>query len=79
MILPKLPHKNCRRILQAQALGIFLRMSVQRARVASALGKAIGQPDLKWVEFTDEQALQGMQQAGLPTEIANNYVEMGTA
>ena len=47
--------------------------------VASALGKAIGQPDLKWVEFTDEQALQGMQQAGLPTEIANNYVEMGTA
>jgi uncharacterized protein YbjT (DUF2867 family) len=47
--------------------------------VATALGKAIGQPDLKWVEFTDEQALQGMQQAGLPTEIANNYVEMGTA
>lgn len=47
--------------------------------VASVLGAAIGKPDLKWVDFTDEQALQGMLQAGLPPEIARNYVEMGAA
>ncbi|RYU91336.1 NAD-dependent dehydratase [Mucilaginibacter terrigena] len=47
--------------------------------VASVLGNAIGKPDLKWVDFTDEQALQGMLQAGLPPEIARNYVEMGSA
>jgi uncharacterized protein YbjT (DUF2867 family) len=28
--------------------------------IASVLGAAIGKPDLKWVDFTDEQALQGM-------------------
>ncbi len=47
--------------------------------VASILGAAIGKPDLKWVDFTDEQNLQGLLQAGLPPEIARNYVEMGTA
>ncbi|MBD1384279.1 NmrA family NAD(P)-binding protein [Mucilaginibacter rigui] len=47
--------------------------------IASVLGVAIGKPDLKWVDFTDEQALQGIEQAGLPAEIARNYVEMGTA
>lgn len=49
------------------------------SEVASILGKAIGKPDLKWVEFNDEQALGGMIQAGLPEEMAKNYVEMGTA
>jgi uncharacterized protein YbjT (DUF2867 family) len=47
--------------------------------VASVLGKVIGKPDLKWVEFTDEQLLQGMLQAGLPHEFARSYTEMGTA
>jgi len=47
--------------------------------IASILGNAIGKPDLKWVEFTDEQALNGMLQAGLPPEPAKNFVEMGTA
>lgn len=49
------------------------------AEVARILGKAIGKPSLPWVEFTDEEALAGMEQAGLPKEIAANYVEMGTA
>jgi len=49
------------------------------AEVAGILGKAIGKPDLPWVEFSDEEALAGMEQAGLPKEIAANYVEMGTA
>ena len=47
--------------------------------VATALGTAIGKPDLGWVAFTDEQALNGMQEAGLPGEMARNYVEMGVA
>ncbi|MBD1364057.1 NAD(P)H-binding protein [Mucilaginibacter sp. ZT4R22] len=47
--------------------------------VASVLGKAIGKPDLKWVEFTDEQSLQGMLDAGLPQEFSRSYTEMGAA
>jgi len=47
--------------------------------IAEALGRAIGKPDLKWVEFTDEQAVGGMIQAGLPEELAKNYGEMGHA
>lgn len=43
------------------------------------LGAAIGKPGLKWIEFTDEQAYQGMLQGGLPPEIARNFTEMGTA
>jgi len=47
--------------------------------VATALGKAIGKPDLAWVQFESDQALQGMLQAGLPKPVAKNYVEMGEA
>ena len=47
--------------------------------IAKALGTAIGQPDIPWIVFTDEQSLQGMLQAGLPEEIAKNYTEMGAA
>lgn len=47
------------------------------AAVAQALGDAVGKSELPWVEFTDEQSLQGMQQAGVPEEIAALYTEMG--
>lgn len=47
--------------------------------IAAAIGNAIGKPDLKWVQFSDEQTLSGMLQAGLPEEIAKNYTEMGAA
>jgi len=47
--------------------------------VATILGAAIGKPELPYVEFTDEQNLEGAIQAGLPKEIASNYVEMGVA
>jgi uncharacterized protein YbjT (DUF2867 family) len=46
--------------------------------VAQVLGKAIGK-DLKWVQFTDEQQLQGLLQAGLPQTHANAFKEMGAA
>jgi uncharacterized protein YbjT (DUF2867 family) len=47
--------------------------------IANVLGKSIGKPELPWVPFKDEDALGGMISAGLPEEIAKNYVEMGTA
>jgi len=47
--------------------------------IATILGTAIGKPDLKWVESTDEQAFNGMRKAGLPEEVSNKFVEMGTA
>jgi uncharacterized protein YbjT (DUF2867 family) len=47
--------------------------------ITAVLGQAIGQPNLPYVEFTDEQNLNGMIQAGLPAELARNFVEMGAA
>lgn len=47
--------------------------------IAKAIGRAIGKPDLAWVKFPDDQALQGMLQAGLSKEVAENYTEMGVA
>ncbi len=47
------------------------------ADIAKLFGAAIGKPELPWVEFTDEQALQGMTQAGVPAEIAQLYTDMG--
>ena len=54
----------------------FASDEISTDKIASVLGAAIGKPDLKWVVFTDEQALAGMLQAGLPEEVANNYAEM---
>jgi len=47
--------------------------------VAAILGKAIGKPDLKWVNFTDADTLGGMLQNGVPEDVAKNYAEMGAA
>ena len=47
--------------------------------VAAILGKAIGKPELPWVNFKDEDTLAGMLQMGLPEEVAKNYAEMGVA
>jgi hypothetical protein len=47
--------------------------------VASVLGNEVGKPQLPWVGFSDEQTLGGLLQAGLPEEIAKNYVEMGAS
>lgn len=47
--------------------------------VAAILGKAIGKPDLSWVNFSDKDTLSGMTQMGLPEEVARNYTEMGSA
>jgi uncharacterized protein YbjT (DUF2867 family) len=47
--------------------------------VAAILGKAIGKPEIPWVNIKDEDTLGGMLQAGVPEEIAKNYTEMGVA
>ena len=47
--------------------------------IASILGDAIGKPDLKWVNFSDEQTMGGMLQNGVPENVAKNYAEMGSA
>ncbi|MCW3117484.1 MAG: NAD-dependent dehydratase [Chitinophagaceae bacterium] len=47
--------------------------------VAKIIGAAIGKPELPWIVFSNEQAYEGMVQAGLPQEIAKNYAEMGNA
>jgi uncharacterized protein YbjT (DUF2867 family) len=45
--------------------------------IAKTLGSAIGKSDLPWIKFSDDDAYQGMVQAGLPQEIALNYRDMG--
>jgi uncharacterized protein YbjT (DUF2867 family) len=49
------------------------------AEVTTIIGAAIGKPELPWVEFTDEQSIGGMQQAGLSEDVAKNLTEMGNA
>ncbi|HEY5369412.1 MAG TPA: NAD(P)H-binding protein [Hanamia sp.] len=44
--------------------------------VAKILGEAIDKPDLKWLEISDEQMLNGMKAAGMNPEIAKGLVEM---
>ena len=47
--------------------------------ITSTLTKAIGKENIPWVEFTDQQSLEGMLQAGLPETIAKGYTAMGAA
>jgi uncharacterized protein YbjT (DUF2867 family) len=44
--------------------------------VAAALGKAIGKPDLRYVQFDYGQGTEGLVQAGLPRGMAQLYAEM---
>ncbi|MCD0479976.1 NAD(P)H-binding protein [Chryseobacterium sp. LC2016-29] len=44
---------------------------------AKVFGNAIGKPELPWIEFKDEDSLNGMLQAGVPQEMAELYTEMG--
>ncbi|MFC3159439.1 Uncharacterized conserved protein YbjT, contains NAD(P)-binding and DUF2867 domains [Chryseobacterium arachidis] len=44
---------------------------------ATVFGNAIGKPELPWIEFKDEDSLNGMLQAGVPQEMAELYTEMG--
>lgn len=45
--------------------------------IAAVLGEAIGKPDLQWVTFSDEEAYQGLLQAGINESFAGLYRDMG--
>ena len=47
--------------------------------IAAVLSKAVGKEDIPWIQFTDEQALNGMMQMGLKPSLANDYVQLGIA
>ena len=47
--------------------------------IAQTLGKAIGNPDLKWVTFSNRDALEAYRRAGIPKEIAENFTQMHAA
>lgn len=46
---------------------------------ARILGAAIGKPDLNYVEFSYDDAVNGMTQMGLPREIAESFTELSRA
>lgn len=47
--------------------------------IAQVIGEAIGQPDLKWNIFTNEQMMSGLTENGVPESIAANLTELGAA
>lgn len=47
--------------------------------VASIIGKAIEKPELSWINFSDEDSIAGMVQAGFSEEVARNLTELGAA
>jgi len=69
-------------VAPAQA-GVKVRYVVSDIRTcdetAALLGPAIGKPELKWVTFTDEQAVQGMLQGGLPAPAAAQAADLGAS
>ncbi|QMW04221.1 NmrA family NAD(P)-binding protein [Spirosoma foliorum] len=44
--------------------------------IASALGKAIGKPDLRWNVISDEQLLTGWLKIGFNEQVAKGFVEL---
>lgn len=47
--------------------------------IAHTLGEAIGRNDVKWLEVSDEQSLNGMITAGMNPETAQGVMEMNAA
>lgn len=52
---------------------------ITASEAAHILGAAIGKPDLQWVTFSNEQTLAGLQQTGMPAQVAELLVELGAA
>jgi uncharacterized protein YbjT (DUF2867 family) len=47
--------------------------------VAAIIGKAIGKPDLKYAQISDEQARAGMHEMGLSVDLTNQLLELAHA
>lgn len=52
---------------------------VSQMEATEILGKAIGKPELQYVQFGYDDAIQGMVQAGISPDVAKSYAEMGKA
>jgi hypothetical protein len=46
------------------------------SEAASIIGKAIGKPDLKYVQLPYDQMQQVLQQMGVPAPTATYFIEM---
>ena len=66
-----------------QAAGPRVRYVASDERTATdtarALGAAIGQPDLQWLTFSDEQTRDGLEKNGIPARVAALFVELGAS
>jgi len=49
---------------------------VTMAETTRVLGKAVGKPELSYVQFSYEEAKKGLVAAGLTEDLASLYVEM---
>lgn len=49
------------------------------SEIAQVLGATVGKPETPWVVFADEQSKQGLLQAGLNEEMAEEYTKLGQA
>lgn len=49
------------------------------SEITKVLANAINKPEINYVEFSDEQSLNGMLQSGLNPTIAKGYTDMGKA
>ena len=58
------------------ALELMGPRDVTMAEVARAVGRAVGKPDLPYVQFPYDEARKGMVGAGLRPDMADLYVEM---
>lgn len=47
--------------------------------IAKILGKAIDNPELKWIQISDQDLLKGMLSAGMNEQIARGFIEMQAA
>lgn len=52
---------------------------VSQTEATGILGKAIGKPELPYIQFGYDDAIQGMVQAGISPDVAKSYAEMGQA
>ncbi|WP_271766089.1 NAD(P)H-binding protein [Aquimarina algiphila] len=52
---------------------------VSPSEIAHVIGKAIGKPELKWLEISDKQLLNKMLSMNMNEQIAKGFIEMQTA
>jgi uncharacterized protein YbjT (DUF2867 family) len=61
-----------------EVMDLLGQRDVSMDEFTAVVGKAIGKPDLKYVQFPYPDALQGMIGAGLSRSVAESFIEMNT-